>query len=386
MSDVPAVVGSQPVVATKRVLLVAGEASGDLHAAALVEAVRAADPSVEFWGVGGQHLRTAGMHVLVDTAHVATMGLTETFGTLGRLVGTYRRLVRFLDEQKPKLVVLVDYPEFNLLLARQAKRRGIRVFYFIGPQVWAWRRGRVRKIVQRVDRMAVVFPFEPELYNNGRSVAEFVGHPLLDRVQVTRAREETLARYGLEPQRRTLALLPGSRKKEIRYLLEPSLAAARRLVDEDGWQAIVALAPTLTADDLRATLGREIGVPVAIDDTYNVVKAADAALVASGTATLETVLLGCPMVIMYRVSPFTFAVARRLVDVDAIGMPNIILGRKVFPELIQNEVTTERLVAAVRGLQDHREEQRQALAIVRERLGAPGAAQRAAAMVLELLR
>ncbi len=386
MSESPPMAGPQPAGSAKRVLLVAGEASGDLHAAALVDAVRQADPSVEFWGVGGQHLRTAGMHVLVDTAHVATMGLTETFGMLGRLVGTYRRLLRFLDEQKPALVILVDYPEFNLLLARQAKRRGIRVFYFIGPQVWAWRRGRVRKIVQRVDRMAVVFPFEPELYNNGRAVAEFVGHPLLDRVRVTRTREETLARHGLDPQRRTLAILPGSRKKEVRYLLEPSLVAARRLVDEDGWQAIVALAPTLTAADLRATLGREVALPVAIDDTYNVVNAADAALVASGTATLETVLLGCPMVIMYRVSPFTFAVARRLVDVEAIGMPNIILGRKVFPELIQNEVTPERLVAAVRELQGHGQEQRAALAVVRERLGGPGAAQRAAAMVLELLQ
>jgi len=372
----------------KSILLVAGEASGDLHAAALVEALKQADPSIEVWGVGGQHLRAAGMHVLVDTAHVATMGLTETFGTLGRLFGMYRRLVRFLDEQRPRLVILVDYPEFNLLLARQAKRRGVRVFYFIAPQVWAWRPGRVRKIAARVDRMAVVFPFEPELYNNGsgRRLAEFIGHPLLDRVRVTRSRGETLARHGLDPARRTLALLPGSRKKEIRYLLEPSIAAAQRLVEEDGWQAILALAPTLTVDDLQAELGRELPIKVATDDTYNVVSAADAALVASGTATLETALLGCPMVIMYRVSPVTFAIAKRLVDVESIGIPNIILGRTVFPELIQSEVTPEALVAAVRGLQSRREEQSAALATVRERLGSPGAAQRAAAMVLELLR
>jgi lipid-A-disaccharide synthase len=369
-----------------RILLVAGEASGDLHAAAVVTALRSVNPRIEVWGVGGQHLRAAGMHVLVDTAHVATMGLTETFGTLGRLLQTYRRLVRFLDEQRPRLVILVDYPEFNLLLARQAKKRGIRVFYFIGPQVWAWRPGRVRKIIARVDKMAVVFPFEPALYNDSRAVAEFVGHPLLDRVRVTRTRAETLARYGLQADRRTLAILPGSRKKEVRYLLRPSVAAAQQLAVSGGWQAIVALAPTLTVEDLRAVWGGALPIPVATDDTYNVVKAADAALVASGTATLETVLLGCPLVIMYRVSPVTFAVARRLVNLNAIGMPNIILGRPVFPEVIQEAVTPEGLAAAVQDVDAHRDEQAAALASVRAQLGTPGAAQRAARMVLDLLQ
>jgi lipid-A-disaccharide synthase len=317
------------------------------------------------------------------------MGFTETFGTLGRLLRTYRQLLRLLDEQRPDLVILVDYPEFNLLLARQAKRRGIRVFYFIGPQVWAWRRGRVRKIVQCVDRMAVVFPFEPALYNtagsNGHRIAEFVGHPLLDRVATTRSREETRRRYGLDPDRPTLAILPGSRKKEVRYLLRPSIAAAEQLSKEDGWQAIIALAPTLSHEDLRGALGGELPVPIAADDTYNVVSAADAALVASGTATLETVLLGCPMVIMYRVSPVTYAVGKRLVNVDMIGMPNLILGHPVFPELIQHDVTCEKLVRAIREVAAHRAEQAAALAMVRSRLGTPGAAQRAAAMVLELL-
>jgi lipid-A-disaccharide synthase len=372
----------------KRILLVAGEASGDLHASALVAALRAADRRLEIWGVGGPHLREAGMHVLVDTAHVATMGLTETLGMMGRLLNAYRRLVRFLDEQRPDVVVLVDYPEFNLLLARQAKRRGIRVFYFIAPQVWAWRAGRVKKIVARVDRMAVVFPFEPEIYNaalpGGKRVAEFVGHPLLDRVRTTRGRTQTLRRHGLDPERRTLAILPGSRRKEIRHLLEPSVAAAHTLARE-GWQAIVALAPTLSLADLRDALGYELPIAVAVDDTYNVVAAADAAVVASGTATLETVLLGCPLVIMYKVSALTFAIARRLIRVESIGMPNIILGRRVFPELIQDQVTPAALAAAVRDAHAQRETQAQALAIVRERLGTPGAAQRAAAMIRELL-
>jgi lipid-A-disaccharide synthase len=325
------------------------------------------------------------MHVLVDTAAVATMGFVETFGTLGRLLATYRQLVRFLREERPALLVLIDYPEFNLLLAKRAKALGIPVFYYIGPQVWAWRRGRVRKIARRVDRLGVVFPFEPALYNNGHQLAEFVGHPLLDLVCPSRSREETLARYQLDATRPLLALLPGSRKKEIRLLLPPALAAAQRLA-HDGWQPIVALAHTLTRADLAEALGGTVpALPVAEDDTYNVVHAADAALVASGTATLETALLGCPMVIMYRVSPVTYALARLLVRVAHIGMPNIILGRGVFPELIQNDVTCDKLVAAVADVAARRAELAAALGELRGKLGEPGAAARAARLALELM-
>jgi lipid-A-disaccharide synthase len=368
----------------RTVLLVAGEASGDLHGAGLVTALRQLDPRIEVWGVGGERLRHAGMHVLVDTASVATMGLVETFGTLGRLLSAYRRLARFLVEVRPALLVLVDYPEFNLLLARRAKRLGIPVFYYIAPQIWAWRRGRVRKITRRVDRLGVVFPFEPALYNNGRTLAHFVGHPLLDLVGATRSRAETLARYGLDPARPLLALLPGSRRKEVRHLLPVAVAAARQLA-RDGWQAVIALAHTLTPDDLTASLGATPDLPVVADDTYNVVHAADAAIVASGTATLETALLERPMVIVYRVAPLTWALARLLVRVEHVGMPNIILGRAVFPELLQRDVTPEKLAAAVRDVVARRAEVTAALRELRDRLGAPGAAARAAELARELL-
>jgi lipid-A-disaccharide synthase len=371
--------------APRKVLLVAGEASGDMHGAALVAALRRNDPRIEVWGVGGERLRQAGMHILVDTATVATMGFVETFGTLGRLLGAYRRLTRFLIEERPALVVLVDYPEFNMLLAKRAKRLGLPVFYYIAPQVWAWRRGRVRKLAQRVDRLGVVFPFEAPLYNNGRQLAEFVGHPLLDLVQPTRTRAETRARYHLDPTRPLLALLPGSRKKELRHLLPAGVAAAGQLQAE-GWQVAIALAHTLTRDDLAAALGgAPPPLPIVEDDTYNLVHAADAAAVASGTATLETALLGRPMVIMYRVSPLTFALARRLVHVDCIGMPNIILGRRVFPELIQRDVTPEKLVAAVHAVTARRDELTAALHELRDKLGQPGAAERAAQLALELM-
>jgi len=367
-------------------LMVAGEPSGDLHGAALVRALQARRPNLNVAGIGGPQLRAVGMRVLVDTEHVATMGFTETFGTLGRLFGAYRRLVRFLDEERPSLVVLIDYPEFNIRLARQAKRRGIPVFYFVAPQVWAWRKGRIRTIAKRVDKLAAVFPFEPSVYNtNGRALADFVGHPLLDVVQPTRVRDETRARYGLAADRPVVALLPGSRKKEISFLFRPMCDAARQLAAE-GWQPIVALAESLGEAELRGALGGDaVPFPIAHADTYNVVAAADAAVVASGTATLETALLGCPLVIVYKLSALSFWIARHLVDVPFIGMPNIILERAVLPELIQDAVTPDAIAAAVRDVDARRAEVTAGLAELRDRLGSPGAAVRAADLALSLV-
>lgn len=369
-----------------RVMLVAGEASGDMHAAALVRELRRRRPDVEVIGVGGERLRDAGMQMVGDSEHEATMGLVETFGTIGRHLRLYRTLVARMEKQPPDLLVLVDYPEFNLLLARRAKKLGIRVFYFIAPQVWAWRRGRIRKIRERVDRMGVVFPFEPQLYNrDGERFAEFVGHPLLDVVRPSREPAATREKYGLDPQRPLLALLPGSRRKEV-SLIGPAMLAAAALLRGEGWQAILAAAPGLGDDALAPLLGHLApGVVVARGDTYDVLASADAAVVASGTATVETALLGCPMVIVYRMAPSTFWLARRLVSVEWIGMPNIILGRSVFPELIQDAANPQAIAAAVRSLRDRAPQMRAALAELRAALGEPGAAGRAADLALELV-
>lgn len=381
---------SRPPARPRRVMMVAGEASGDMHGADLVAALRAHLPDVEVYGIGGDQLRSAGMATVVDAGEVATVGLTEGVGRLRTLWRAYRALARRLREDPPDLCIFIDFPEFNLRLARLAKRVGVPVLYYIGPQVWAWRRGRVRKIARRVDRLAVVFPFEPDLYADRLPGVEFVGHPLLDRVAATRGREETLARHGLDPARRTVLLLPGSRAKEIDYLLPDLLAAARLLAARGTVQFALALAPTVERATVTAAVA-QAGVPVTliVGDTYNAIAAADVALVKSGTATLECALLETPMVIVYRVSPLTWTLARLLVrGVRHAGMPNIVAGHEVVPELLQGAVTPERIAAAAGGILDDPRRAAETvddLRDVRRRLGRGGAAGRAAAMALELL-
>jgi len=289
---------------------------------------------------------------------------------------------------RPDLVILIDFAEFNLSLAGAAKRAGVPVLYYITPQVWAWRRGRVARIIKRTDRLAVVLPFEAEIYADAGARVTFVGHPLLDRVAPAQDRAATLERHGLPPHARLLALLPGSRRGEVRYLLRPMAEAARVLAADHGLTPVIALASTLTLSQLQAE-GRVSldGVRVIEGDTYSVVAASELALTASGTATLEAALLGCPMVVAYKMSPLTYVLARMLVrGVDHIAMPNILAGVEIVPELIQGQVNVRNLVRAAENLmvEPLRTETREALLGLRARLGEPGAAARVAAIALEL--
>ena len=389
MTRPPERVGDVSAAPVRRVLLVAGEASGDMHGADLVTALRDLVPGVEVRGVGGPRLRAAGMETLVDAANIATMGFLETGERLGVVLRAYRRMRQILRGDPPDLLVLIDFAEFNLALAGVAHRRGVPVLYYISPQVWAWRRRRIRKIARRVDRLAVVFPFEAPLYAGTAARAEFVGHPLLDRVAPSRPRAETLARHGLDPAKRLVALLPGSRPREIRLILPIMAEAAQRLVARGDTQCVLALANTLSRDDVAASMrGRPLPATVVEGDTYDLVHASDLVLVASGTATLETALLERPMVIVYRVAPLTFALARRLVSVPFIGMPNLIAARAVVPELVQNDATAARLAAeAERFLDDAglRATTTAALAGLRRQLGGGGAARKVAAIAAEML-
>lgn len=368
------------------VLLVAGEASGDLRGAELVAALRELVPGVRVVGVGGEKLRAAGMEVLVDAAELSTMGLTELFGRLRAILHSYRRVRGAITgrdgESRPDLVVLIDFPDFNLRLAKVARRVGIPVLYYVSPQVWAWRRYRVRTLARRVDQLAVVFPFEEEIYR-GLAPVTFVGHPALETVRATRTPEETRARHGLAVDRPLIALLPGSRAAEVRALL-PVMVEATRLL---GVQAVVALANESLREVAEPVC--PAGMPVVCGETYDVIAGADLVLLASGSATLETALLERPMVIMYRLAPLTYALARMLVRVPFIGMPNLILGKAAVPELIQHDVTPERVAAEARSILDdpaRAAAMRADLARVRSLLGEPGAARRAARIAADMLR
>jgi lipid-A-disaccharide synthase len=372
-----------------RVLLVAGEASGDLHAAGLVAALRRREPQIAVHGIAGREARAAGMTTLVDIAEIATLGLTEVAEKGRALWRSYRMLRREIAERPPDVLVLIDFPEFNLALGAVAKRRGVPVFYYVSPQVWAWRRGRVRKILRRVDRLAVLFPFEPAVYGHSPKVS-FVGHPLLDRVRTTRGREQTLVAHGLDPAKRLVVLLPGSRRREVERMLPEMAGAAERLSTRRPLQFAIALAPTLsrTLVEPLAT-GRRVVLPLIEDDAYNLIAAADLVLTASGTATLEVALLERPMVIMYRASPVTYLAGRALIHVPWIGMPNLIAGRAIVPELIQGEASAANIAREAEAILSDPARERQLradLAAVHRALGEGGAAERTAELVLALLR
>ncbi|OGQ50844.1 MAG: lipid-A-disaccharide synthase [Deltaproteobacteria bacterium RIFCSPLOWO2_02_FULL_57_26] len=370
-------------------MVVVGEASGDLHGAQLVRSLCQRHTELEIFGVAGERLRQEGVRVIFDVARLTGMGLAELAGNLRTLWMAYRLVRGALRKEKPDLLILIDFPEFNLRLARLARRIKIPVLYYISPQVWAWRKRRVKQIARWVDHIAVVFPFEVAIYEKRGMRVSFVGHPLLDVVRSHQPRQATLAQLGLDPSRRTIALLPGSRRREIAYHLPPMLEAADRLSEEMEVQFVLVRASTVERGELERLLARSsTRLAIAEGNAYDVLNACDLAWAASGTATLETALMLKPMVIVYRLAWLTYALARLLVRVDHIGMVNIIAGQTVVPELIQNEVTPERILFETRRMLLDGELYRQIveqLAAVRQKLGTPGAAERVADIALGMM-
>ena len=374
----------------RRVMIVAGEASGDLHGGNLVRAMHRIDPDIRFTGVGGKQMQRAGVELLADAADMAVVGLTEVVFRLRMILGVLRRLKALLKRDPPDLVILIDYPDFNLPLARTAKKCGVKVLYYISPQVWAWRKGRVKTIRETVDRMVVILPFEEKFYRDAGIDVTFVGHPLLDEVRKKYERPEALKRFGLREEAVTIAVLPGSRRTEVAALLPEMLRACRILTERvSPIQFILPIAGTLDPAFVRDILRPfPIRVNVVPDEIYDVIAVADAAMVASGTATLETALLETPMVVIYKVSGISYAVGRRVIRVDHISLVNLIAGRTVVPELIQAEANPERIAAEVGQIVTRREkarEMRAALAEIREKLGTPGASQRTAQIACGML-
>ncbi len=369
----------------RRFLLVAGEASGDLHAARLVQALHALGPC-RVRGVAGPALRAAGVEPLAAMEDLAVLGFAEIPARLPALWHTRARLLRALTEFAPHAVVLVDYPGFNLRLGPQLRRRGARVFYYIAPQVWAWHPERARAMARWVDRLAVVFPFEEPLFRAAGVEATFVGHPLMDGLVPEVDEAAYRAELGSAPGQRILGLLPGSRPQELERHLGPMLAAARMLAGRrPDLVPVLPLAPGL---DPAWLAGRDLGPVRVVRDRVRATQAfATACAVASGTATLETALFGTPLVILYRTGWLNYAVARRLVHLPRIGLPNIVAEAEVAPELLQDALTPRRLAETLAAWLDDpaaNAAQRRRLAVVRERLGGPGAAGRTATLLWSL--
>jgi len=373
----------------KEIMLVVGEASGDAHGAQLVEALRERDPEVKVFGVAGERLEQTHFEALFNVSKLTGMGFAELAGNLANVWHGYRLLRRALRERRPNLLVLIDFPEFNLRLAKLAKGLRIPVLYYVSPQVWAWRRYRVRQIARWVDRMAVIFPFEVPFYERYGVKATFVGHPLLDSVRAQQPRESVLAKLGLDPDKTTVALLPGSRRREVLYHLPVMLDAADRLRRERDIQFMCVRASTIERQQLESMLVSETKeIPIVENDRYDAVNAADLVWTASGTATVETALLLKPMIIVYRLSWLTYYLARLLVHVDHIGMANLMASERVVPELIQSEFKAERIVRESRVILDDRQIRSTIVAKwskLRERLGCAGAAHRVADLAFAMM-
>ena len=371
-------------VTPTEVMIVAGEPSGDMHAAAMVQALRQRRPDLHLVGVGGGRLAAEGVELLERAERIAVVGFVEVFKHLPILRRLMYALRARLDTGRVKLVILIDYPGFNMRLARDAKRRGIPVLYYITPQVWAWHKSRVKEMRENVAKAAVILPFEEKLLRDAGIDATFVGSPLIDATQQLPTREAACATLGLDVSRPVLALFPGSRAGEIQRHLTDFVATAAAIVRlRPDVQVIVSAPPTVTIDPAICAY------PVVRDASHTVFRAATAAMCKSGTTTLEAALCGCPLVMAYRTSAMTYAIARRLVTLPDIALVNIVAERRVVPEFIQHDLRADKVVPALLPLLDTDSPERSAmitaLGAVRERMGAPGAAVRVAAMVDELL-
>jgi lipid-A-disaccharide synthase len=374
-------------------MIVAGERSGDIYGAGLARALQTRLPGLEVFGCGGEALREAGADTVVDAHQISLAGITETVSGIPRVFRAFHRLLEEVDRRDPQLAILIDFPDFNLRMARQLKKRKVPVVYFVSPQVWAWRKRRVQKLRARIAKMIVIFDFEEEIYRKAGVPVEYVGHPLVDMVRPHMTREQFFANVDLDASLPTVALLPGSRKQEVARTLPVMLDAATRMTLHHQLQFIVPVAPTIDSAWVEATLlecyvGRAT-VRCAAQVTCDALQHADVAVVASGTATLEAALCERPMVVVYRVSPITWLVGKLLVEVPFYSMVNILAKKELVPELMQRDFNAANIVARVEYLLEHpqaREAMIQGLRALRPRLGPAGAIERAANAVVGLLR
>jgi len=372
-----------------RFLISAGEASGELYGARLIEALRRRVPGAEFFGVTGQRMRDAGCETIIDAHQISVVGLAEVVTHLPKIYGEFTRLVRQARARKPDAAILIDFPDFNLRLAREMHALGIPVIYYVSPQVWAWRSGRIEQIRKYVRKMLVIFPFEEAFYRERGVAAQYVGHPLADEPLPSVTRAEFARENRLDEAKPWIALLPGSRRKEVSLNLPGALESAALMGNK--YQLVLPVASSLDRRWVQSLVLRA-NVPVTLTrDARPTLLHSRAAIVASGTATLEAALIGTPFVMVYKVAPLTWALGRRLVKLNRFAMPNLIAGRDVVPEFVQHEFQTEAVSRRIQSLVSdgpERDAMLQGLAEVRAKLHSPGqepASSRAAVAVLSAI-
>lgn len=379
---------------TKSIMIVCGEASGDLHGSNLVKSLQLKEPDLSFCGMGGPDLQSCGVEILYDAEKIAVVGVFEVFSHLKDIFQAQKILRKRLKDSPPDLLIIIDLPDFNLMLARYAKKIGIPVFYYICPQIWAWRTGRVKTLKKRIDKLGVILPFEEDFFLSHGLKATYVGHPLLDSVRTTIPRKEFYQQNGINETNRCVGLLPGSRKREIYALLPIFLKAAEKLQRQcnDKLTFLIPRAATISVDDLDSVLQAHssvaLDVRVVDGDRYNLMASCDCVVAASGTVTLELAILQTPMVVTYKLSPLTYRLAQMLVKLDHFSLVNLIAGFSAVPELLQEEVVPERIcheLSLLLNVYSKKKEMGKSLRLVKRALGEPGASQRAAEVARELL-
>lgn len=374
----------------KLILIISGEASGDQHGAKLVSEVLKIDPSIVFFGMGGEKMRQAGVNILVDNKTMAVVGVTEILSHALPIFHAWQTISQAIREQRPDLVVLIDYPGFNLQMARIAKKADIPVLYYISPQVWAWKQHRIKIIKKRVNKMLVVFPFEEKLYQNAGVPVAFVGHPLAGTVHPNMTKPQARAHFHIAENARVIGLLPGSRKGEIKRLLPTMLESAKHLkAGFPDLEFILPLASSLSQADIDPYLqNNPLPIHVIRDHFYDALQLCDAAIVTSGTATLETALLGVPMVIVYKTTPITYFLAKLVIKIPYIGLCNIVAGRHIVKEMIQNDANFINITDEISHILNdsaYRENMHRDLLKIKENLGNGGGSMQAARVLIGMV-
>lgn len=372
-----------------KIMISVGEASGDLHGASVASALKEQQPDIQIFGMGGEQMRAAGVDIVYDIADLGVIGIVEVIKNLPRLFRLRDMLADLMDKERPDALVIIDYPGFNVRLAKIAKAKGIPVISYISPSAWAWGKGRAKELAGIAERVAAIFPFEADVYREAGANVTFVGHPLLDIVKPSMSREEAFVYFGANSNQPIVLLMPGSRQQEIQNLLPVMLAAGEKIAEQvPGCQFYLPVASTISREMLQNILNQyNLEVHLTTDRTYDLMSISSVAIASSGTATLETSLFKVPTVIIYKLAALTYFLGRFLVKIPNIGLPNIIAGRKIIPELLQDAANAENIARETIPLLTDpvkRDQVLTDLAEVREKLGQTGAVGRVARVILEV--